>query len=110
MLRAWLQGGWPGIEIVAINDIAPAETCAYLLEFDSVFGPLEGVSLDGDTMVVQGRRLPLTRSADLSTLDVRGIDLVGTPFVAFSNLIAAGDTPEVFNGTCGAERIGRAHV
>lgn len=34
---------------------------------------------------------------------VRGIDLVGTPFVAFSNLIAAGDTPEVFNGTCGAE-------
>lgn len=34
---------------------------------------------------------------------VRGIDLVGTPFVAFSNLIAAGDTPQVFNGTCGAE-------
>ncbi|MFT4624696.1 MAG: TldD protein [Myxococcota bacterium] len=34
---------------------------------------------------------------------VRGIDLVGTPFVAFSNLIAAGDDPAVFNGTCGAE-------
>jgi predicted Zn-dependent protease len=34
---------------------------------------------------------------------VRGIDLVGTPFVAFSNLVAAGDDPEVFNGTCGAE-------
>ena len=76
VLRAWLKGGWPGVQIVAINDIAPPETCAYLLEFDSVFGPLEGVSLDGDTMVVQGRRLPLTRSADLSTLDLRGIDLV----------------------------------
>ena len=34
---------------------------------------------------------------------VRGIDLVGTPFVAFSNLVAAGDDPEVFNGICGAE-------
>lgn len=34
---------------------------------------------------------------------VRGIDLVGTPFVAFSNLLAAGDDPQVFNGSCGAE-------
>jgi predicted Zn-dependent protease len=34
---------------------------------------------------------------------VRGIDLVGTPFVAFESLIATGDDPEVFNGTCGAE-------
>jgi len=34
---------------------------------------------------------------------VRGIDLVGTPFVAFANLVAAGDDPQVFNGTCGAE-------
>lgn len=34
---------------------------------------------------------------------VRGIDLVGTPLVAFSNLLAAGDDPAVFNGTCGAE-------
>jgi len=34
---------------------------------------------------------------------VRGIDLVGTPFVAFSNLVAAGTTTDVFNGVCGAE-------
>ncbi|MCB9676986.1 MAG: TldD/PmbA family protein [Alphaproteobacteria bacterium] len=34
---------------------------------------------------------------------IRGIDLVGTPFVAFSNLSAADDAPQVFNGTCGAE-------
>lgn len=34
---------------------------------------------------------------------VRGIDLVGTPFVAFHNLVATGDDPQVFNGTCGAE-------
>lgn len=34
---------------------------------------------------------------------VRGIDLVGTPLVAFNSIIAAGDDPEVFNGYCGAE-------
>ncbi len=34
---------------------------------------------------------------------VRGIDLVGTPLVAFRSIVAGGDTPEVFNGTCGAE-------
>ncbi|MCA9682036.1 MAG: TldD/PmbA family protein [Myxococcales bacterium] len=34
---------------------------------------------------------------------VRGIDLVRTPLAAFRALLAAGDTPEVFNGTCGAE-------
>ncbi len=34
---------------------------------------------------------------------VRGIDLVGTPFGAFSSIIAAGENPEVFNGFCGAE-------
>jgi len=34
---------------------------------------------------------------------VRGLDLVGTPFVAFGNLVAAGGDYEVFNGVCGAE-------
>lgn len=34
---------------------------------------------------------------------IRGVDLVGTPLVAFSNVVAAGDDPQVFNGSCGAE-------
>jgi TldD protein len=34
---------------------------------------------------------------------VRGIDLVGTPFAAFASIVAAGDDPTVFNGSCGAE-------
>ncbi|MFN4101615.1 MAG: type I glyceraldehyde-3-phosphate dehydrogenase [Pararhodobacter sp.] len=76
VLRAWLKGGWPGLQITAINDIAPAETCAYLLEYDSVFGPLDGVSLESDTLVVQGHRLPLTHVADISSLDLTGVDLV----------------------------------
>lgn len=34
---------------------------------------------------------------------VRGIDLVGTPLVAFRNVVAASTEVEVFNGQCGAE-------
>jgi predicted Zn-dependent protease len=34
---------------------------------------------------------------------VRGIDLVGTPLIALSNLAAVGDDPAVFDGFCGAE-------
>jgi TldD protein len=34
---------------------------------------------------------------------VRGADLIGTPLVSFSKILAAGDTPAVFNGHCGAE-------
>jgi TldD protein len=33
---------------------------------------------------------------------IRGVDLVGTPLVAFGNIVAAGDDLGVFNGTCGA--------
>ncbi len=34
---------------------------------------------------------------------VRGADIVGTPLASFSKILATSDTPEVFNGYCGAE-------
>jgi TldD protein len=34
---------------------------------------------------------------------VRGADIVGTPLAAFETIMAAGDEPGIFNGTCGAE-------
>jgi len=34
---------------------------------------------------------------------VRGVDLIGTPLATFSQIIAAGERIEVFNGYCGAE-------
>ncbi|MFC1853066.1 TldD/PmbA family protein [candidate division CSSED10-310 bacterium] len=37
---------------------------------------------------------------------VRGVDLVGTPLVMFSNITQAGDEYDVFNGICGAESGG----
>ena len=77
VLRAWLGGGWPGIEIVALNDIAPLATCAHLFEFDSVFGPWrEPVAAEGGVLRIGDRALPFTRAADLGTLDLSGIDIV----------------------------------
>ncbi|HYP25163.1 MAG TPA: metallopeptidase TldD-related protein [Blastocatellia bacterium] len=34
---------------------------------------------------------------------VRGVDLIGTPLMSFSKILACGDKQEVFNGYCGAE-------
>ena len=34
---------------------------------------------------------------------VRGVDIVGTPLVSLTKIVATGDTPDVFNGYCGAE-------
>ena len=78
VLRAWATRGlWPGIEIVAVNDIASAEDCAYLFEYDSVFGPFPGrVELRPGALAVDGRVLRLTRAADISTLDLADIDVV----------------------------------
>ena len=79
VLRAFAQtpDRWPGLTIVGINDIAAAEMCAYLFEYDSVFGPWRGtVGLDAGALVVDGLRVPLHRTPDLSTLDLAGVDLV----------------------------------
>ncbi|MCZ8151982.1 MAG: aldehyde dehydrogenase [Rhodobacteraceae bacterium] len=79
VLRAALQkpARWPGLEIVGINDIAGAEMCAYLFEYDSVFGPWRGaVALEPGALVVDGRAIPLHRTPDISTLDLAGVDVV----------------------------------
>lgn len=78
-LRAFLKAPerWPGLEIVGINDIAAPEMCAYLFEYDSVFGPWRGqVAFDGTALVVDGRAIALYRTDTLSTLDLTGVDLV----------------------------------
>ncbi|MFZ1468586.1 MAG: glyceraldehyde 3-phosphate dehydrogenase NAD-binding domain-containing protein [Paracoccaceae bacterium] len=79
VLRAWAEapGRWPGLEVVGIDDIASPEMCAYLFEYDSVFGPWRGtVSLQDGALVVNGRAIPLHRTSDISTLDLSGVDLV----------------------------------
>jgi glyceraldehyde 3-phosphate dehydrogenase len=77
VLRAWALGAAPEVKITGINDIAAPEMCAYLFEFDSVFGPWHGtVALESGALVVNGCAIPLHRTPDLSTLDLRGVDVV----------------------------------
>jgi len=77
VLRAWLQGGWPEIEIVAINDIAPLETCAYLFEYDSVFGPYRGHVATGDRLLrIDDHEIPFTNIGAFAALDLSGVDVL----------------------------------
>jgi glyceraldehyde 3-phosphate dehydrogenase len=79
VLRAFLQSPerWPGLQVAGINDIAAPEMCAYLFEYDSVFGPWRGtVTLEAGALVVDGRAIPLHRTPDIASLDLQGIDVV----------------------------------
>lgn len=77
MLRAHAAGGWPEIEIVGINDIADPELCAHLFAYDSVFGPFAGqVAYVDGVLVVNGQPIPMTREADISNVDLAGVDVL----------------------------------
>lgn len=77
ILRAALLGAAPQVTIAGINDISPAQMCAYLFEFDSVFGPWHGtVALEGDKLVIDGHSIVLFQTSDISSLDLSHIDVV----------------------------------
>ena len=76
LLRILLREA-PNVELVLINDIEPLETCAYLFEYDSVYGPWPGeVATEEGALVVDGRTIPFHAAPDLSALDLSGVDLV----------------------------------
>ena len=77
ILRIWAQGGYEDLDLVLINDIEPLEGCAYLFEYDSVFGPWRGtVATQDGALVVDGRSIPFHSAPDLRQLDLSGVDIV----------------------------------
>ena len=53
VLRAIAEAERKDIEVVAVNDLAPVETNAHLLRYDSVHGRFPGeVKVKGDTISV----------------------------------------------------------
>ncbi|RZL32329.1 MAG: aldehyde dehydrogenase, partial [Rubrivivax sp.] len=57
------------IEVVAINDLLEPDYLAYMLKYDSVHGKFEGdVSVDGTTLVVNGKPIRLTAIKDPTEL------------------------------------------
>lgn len=56
---------FPDIEIVGINDLLEPQYLAYMLQYDSVHGRFKGdIGVDGNTLMVNGRRIRLTQAKD----------------------------------------------
>ena len=67
--RAILERPDCGLELVSINDLADAQANALLFKRDSVHGPFPGeVSVDGDAIVVDGKRILVTAERDPAKL------------------------------------------
>src|SRR5215468_6009222 len=77
-LRAIVESGRRDIEIIAVNDLAPVETNAHLLRFDSVHGrfPAE-VTVKGDTISCGNGAIKVTAIKDPAQLPWKdlGVDL-----------------------------------
>ena len=57
------------IEVVGINDLLEPDYLAYMLKFDSVHGKFDGeVSVEGNTLVVNGKKIRLTALRDPAEL------------------------------------------
>ncbi|MDY6985873.1 MAG: type I glyceraldehyde-3-phosphate dehydrogenase [Candidatus Thermoplasmatota archaeon] len=67
------------LEIVAVNDLMDIKTLAYLLKYDSVFGPLNHkVEARENAIVVDGREIKVTAEKDPEVLpwSSMGVDVV----------------------------------
>jgi glyceraldehyde 3-phosphate dehydrogenase len=78
VFRAATQN-FPDIEIVGINDLLEPDYLAYMLKHDSVHGRFKGtVEVDGNTLVVNGKKIRLTAIKDPAELNwgAIGADIV----------------------------------
>lgn len=69
---------WPDFEFVQINDPAgDAETHAHLINFDSVHGRWHReAGAEGDSVVIEGKRIKVTANKTIADTDWSGCDLV----------------------------------
>jgi len=68
VLRSALQN-FSDIEVVGINDLLEPDYLAYMLKYDSVHGRFKGqVSVDGNTLIVNGKKIRLTQERDPANL------------------------------------------
>lgn len=103
VLRAALMSKRDDIEFVAVNDLAPAEENAYLLEYDSVHGKLPmPVKMDGEYIIVGKQKIKCISERDPSKLPWKQlkIDVV----MECTGLFTAADKARV-HLDCGAKRV-----
>ena len=79
VFRAAVQNFDKDIEVVAINDLLEPDYLAYMLQYDSVHNRFKGsVAVEGNTLVVNGRKIRLTQERDPANLkwNEAGADIV----------------------------------
>jgi len=67
------------VEFVAINDLSDNKTLAHLFQYDSSYGVFDGeVKLEGDSMVINGKRILMLSEKDPEKLPWKdlGVDVV----------------------------------
>lgn len=77
----------PDLKIVAINDLTDPATLTHLLRYDSVQGPLAGISLEGNELVAGEQRIALYSEKDPRMLpwEKHQVDVVVECTGAFRN-------------------------
>ena len=69
----------PQLELVAVNDIVPAENIVYLLKYDTVYGRYEKtVETDGENLIIAGKIFRYSQEKDPARLpwSSLGVDVV----------------------------------
>ena len=79
VLRALYESGRKDVQIVAINDLGPAETNAHLTRYDTAHGKFPGtVAVEGEYLIVNGGKIKVLANRDPSKLPwgELGVDVV----------------------------------
>ncbi len=76
--RAILKRPEADVELVAVNDLSDAKVLAHLLHYDTVLGPLDGVSGNDDSIEVGTRSFKVIAERDPAALPWKelGVDVV----------------------------------
>jgi glyceraldehyde 3-phosphate dehydrogenase len=76
VLRAIVESGRRDVEVVAVNDLGPAETNAHLLRYDSIHGRFPAqVTVDGEYMVAAGHKIKVTAIKNPAELPHKALDV-----------------------------------
>jgi glyceraldehyde 3-phosphate dehydrogenase len=94
VLKAVLEKYPKDLEVVALNDLFDAKTNAHLFKYDSNYGTYPGVvEVDGDHLVVDGRRIRVFAEKDPRKLPWKdlGVSLVIESSGVFTDAKASGE-------------------
>lgn len=71
-----LEQNAPELELVAVNDLTHIDDIAMLVKYDTILGAYgKSVEVDGDTLVLDGRRIKVTAEKDPANLPWKDLDV-----------------------------------